>query len=123
MRRRRLVQERLLGDYNADGIVDAAVYSRPHIVDDETVSFVMAENRSYANVTGNPSALYLFHGKCDGPERYDGVRLTLEMLRISDKPVTMTALRRHHSSGDTTNRHLVYFKVVEVRPLVGDEFS
>jgi hypothetical protein len=42
------------------GIVNVAIYSRPHFMDEETIAFIMADKRTHHNLESNPHAAYLF---------------------------------------------------------------
>ena len=56
----------VLGTADAEGNVDMAVYSRPHVIDETTVAFIMRERLSYANLQSNPKAAYLFTERGQG---------------------------------------------------------
>lgn len=107
----------VLATSNTDGTVDAAVYAAPHVVDDTTIGFIMRPRRSLANIQKNPKAAYLFIEKTGG---YKGTRLYLEKCGQEDDPKKVNTLRRSHHGGDEDKAILVYFKITEVRPLVGD---
>ena len=71
----------VLATADSDGIVNVAVYARPHFLDGNdgnTPAFIMNERLSYANVQANPHAAYLFKEEGDG---YVGKRLTLTKIR------------------------------------------
>ena len=110
----------VLGTSDADGNVDLAVYGRPHVVDDETVAFIMADRMSHINVTANPHAAYLFVESGPG---YKGKRLYLVKTKEETDPERIEAMRRGsrkgHDYGDAL-KFLVHFRVEKVRPLVGD---
>ena len=61
-----------------DGKVDAAVYARPHVMDDGTLAFIMRDRLNHQNLQSNPFAAYLF--LADGPG-YKGKRLYLKKVR------------------------------------------
>ena len=42
------------------GIVNAAIYGRPHFMDGNTVAFIASDRLTHANLKKNPSAIYLF---------------------------------------------------------------
>lgn len=107
----------VLATSGAGGDVDAAIYATPHVMDETTVGFIMRPRRSLANVQENPKAAYLFIEKGPG---YKGVRLGLEKSGQEDDPQKVNLLRRSHHGGDEAQAVLVYFKVTETRPLVGD---
>ena len=57
----------VLSTADSDGQVDAAIYSRPHFMEDGTMAFVMRDRLSHHNLQSNPHATYLF--------KEEGVRL------------------------------------------------
>ena len=110
----------VLATADTEGHVDVALYARPHVVDDETVSFIMSERLSHANVTANPNAAYLFIESGPG---YKGTRLYLKKTKEETDPERIEALRRENRKGHDygeENRYLVTFKVEEARALTGD---
>jgi hypothetical protein len=105
----------------ADGVVDVAVYARPHVVDEETVAFIMADRLSHRNLQSNPHAAYLFR---EGATGYAGKRLHLTKLSEETDVTEIQALRRRKppiacEPGEGEVRYLVTFRVDRVRPLVG----
>ena len=109
----------VLGTANAQGNVDTALYGRPHFIDDDTVAFIMNDRLSYQNVQSNPNAAYMFIEQAEG---YAGKRLYLTKTKESDDPELIASLRRtEHGAKDTEpkTKHLVYFKITRIRPLVG----
>ncbi len=112
----------ILATANADGEVNAAIYSRPHFLDsadEDTLAFIMADRLSHANVQANPHAAYLFIE--DGPE-YSGKRLSLTRVREETDPERIQALRRRsrpEACEEGNPRFLVYFHVDGIRPLIG----
>ena len=111
----------VLATADAAGAVDVAVYARPHVLDEETVAFIMRDRLSHANVQSNPQAAYLFHEAGKG---YVGKRLYLTKTgEESDPERIAAATRRTSPSGctdDAETRFLVTFHIDRVRPLVGD---
>ena len=45
---------------DSKGKVGAAVYARPHFVNEKTVAFVMADRLMHKNLQSDPHASYLF---------------------------------------------------------------
>jgi hypothetical protein len=111
----------VLATSDADGTVDVAIYSRPHVNDDGTVMFIMADRLSHRNILSNPRAAFMFHEDGGG---YRGVRLYLEKTREEKNSPLIDRLRtkKHGKKDDDSpkDRFLVYFKVTRVRPLTGD---
>lgn len=110
----------VLATADTEGHVDVALYARPHVVDDETVAFIMAERLSHANVTANPNAAYLFVESGPG---YKGKRLYLKKTKEETDPERIEAMRRENRKGHDygeENKYLVTFKIEESRALTGD---
>ncbi|WP_022662650.1 pyridoxamine 5'-phosphate oxidase family protein [Paucidesulfovibrio longus] len=110
----------VLSTANKNGEVNAAIYSRPHVMDDGSLAIIMNNRLSHKNVTSNPKAHFLFIE--DGPG-YKGVRLLLTMLREEqDTELLYSLCRRCYpkelEQKDKT-RFLVFFRVDRQSPLVG----
>jgi hypothetical protein len=113
----------VLATASADGKVDLAVYARPHVLDEETVAFIMADRLSHANLQANPRAAYLFRENGEG---YEGKRLYLSKVSEETDPDKIESLRRRKAppaclADEGEPRFLVAFRIDKVRPLVGDE--
>ena len=44
----------ILSTADAHGVVNSAVYSRPHVMDEHTIAFIMANRLSHENLQSNP---------------------------------------------------------------------
>jgi len=111
----------VLATADADGRVDVALYARPHVIEDNTVAFIMRERLSHHNLRSNPQAAYLFIEKGPG---YKGKRIYLTMLREeTNTDLIKQLVRKEHGMDnpkDDANRYLVFFHVDKERPLIGD---
>jgi hypothetical protein len=110
----------ILGTADAEGNVDLAIYARPHVIDENEVAFIMADRLSHTNINRNPHAAYLFVEKGGA---YNGLRMYLTRTREETDAKAIDALRRKERKGadyGDAQKFLVYFKVEEVRRLVGD---
>jgi hypothetical protein len=112
----------ILATANADGVVDLAVYARPHVLDEETISFIMRDRLSHTNLQSNPHAAYLFHEAGGG---YKGKRLYLTKTGEETDPEKIAAVRRRQKPVGCTDEEgesqfLVTFHIDGTRPLVGD---
>lgn len=115
----------ILSTSDADGNIDSAIYARPHVVDENTVDFIMGDRRSHDNVTSNPHAAYLFveRNEGEGAGGYNGLRLYLTKTGEETDPKRIDAVRRRSRKGEDMagkKTFLVRFKVDEARRLVGD---
>ena len=114
----------VLATADADGRVDVALYARPHVIEDNTVAFIMRERLSHHNLRSNPQAAYLFIEKGPG---YKGKRIYLTMLREeTNTDLIKQLVRKEHGMDnpkDDANRYLVFFQIDKERPLIGDHHT
>jgi hypothetical protein len=108
----------VLATADAAGKVDAAVYARPHVMDEKTVVFIMAERLTHENLKSNPWAAYLFMEAGGG---WTGKRLYLKKLREEQNEELIQEICRKcdYPRSDAKNRFIVYFSVENVLPLIG----
>lgn len=110
----------ILATADAEGKVDAAIYSRPHILEDNTLAFIMRDRLTHHNIGTNPYATYLFIE--DGPH-YRGIRLFLKKVREDTDPDLIAQMTRKHLTADEDRakgpKFLVYFTLEKVLPLIG----
>jgi len=102
------------------GHVDVAVYARPHIVDQDTIAFIMPDRLTHHNLQSNIHAAYLFIEEGHG---YKGIRLFLSKVREEEDSELLHSIRRRkyatEPEGEETSRFLVFFKVNKILPLIG----
>lgn len=113
----------ILATSDSAGAVDAAVYAKPHFIDEENVAFIMADKLTHHNIQQNPRAAYLFK---ESGERYVGKRLYLTKTKEVKDPQVVGEMRRKKypevagKYGDE-NKFVVYFKIDKILPLIGDK--
>ena len=111
----------VLATADARGMVDLAIYSRPHVIDEENIAFIMLDRLSHVNLQSNPHAAFLF---MEAGEKYVGKRLFLTKTMEEDDQEVIEKFRRKKSyelpDDDKKKRFLVYFHVDKVLPLIGD---
>lgn len=108
----------ILSTADSDGKVDAAVYARPHFMEDGSLAWIMRDRLTHHNLLSNPHATFLF--KEEGPG-YNGKRLFMTKVREEQDTELLKSLKRRkskNSNGDA--RFLVFFKLDKELPLVGD---
>lgn len=105
---------------NNIGEVNSAIYAKPHVIDKNTVAFIMRNKRTRANLHENTKANYLFTEHEHG---FKGVRLNLTMIGEEQDREVIAALSRRASADEDANndRFLVSFSVNRVLTLVGDD--
>jgi hypothetical protein len=103
---------------DADAKVDAAIYARPHFMEDGTLAFIMRDRLTHHNLQSNRHATFLFIE--DGPG-YKGKRLFLTKLREEENSELLHSLRRKQYPDDKEEpKFLVFFELDKELPLVGD---
>jgi len=109
----------VLATADGGGNVDAALYARPHVVDEENIAFIMSDRLSHNNVSANPKCVYLFVEEGEG---YKGKRLYLTMTGEETDKEKIESLRRKKFDykDPSATKYLVSFHIDNVRPLVGD---
>jgi len=110
----------VLATADSDGKVDAAIYARPHIMEDGTIAFIMRDRLSHANLQSNPHAAFLFMEDRTG---YKGKRLFLIKIREEENTELIKELSRRSDNSDKgdleESKFLVYFKLEKELPLIG----
>jgi hypothetical protein len=107
----------ILSTADGNGRVDAAIYSRPHIMDDGTIALIMRDRLTHLNLQSNPQACYLFIEKGPG---YKGKRLFLTRVREEqDSGLLQSLQRRQYINEKDEAKFLVFFKIDKELPLVG----
>jgi hypothetical protein len=109
----------VLATADGEGKVDTAIYAKPHIMDDGTIAFIMADRLTHHNLQSNNHAAYLY--KEEGPG-YKGTRLFLTKVKEEKDSDLLYAIRsKRYPSGKEEGkpRFLVFFKVDRMLPLVG----
>lgn len=108
----------VLATSDADGKVDAAVYARPHFMEDGTIAMIMRDRLSHHNLETNPHAAYLFREEGGG---YKGKRLFLTKVREEKDSELLNSLRRRrYADKKMEGKFLVFFNIDRELPLIGD---
>ena len=103
---------------DGDGKVGAAVYARPHVMEDGTIAVIMRDRLIHHSLQTNPHAAYLFHENGPG---YKGKRLFLTKIREEkDTDLLKSLRRRQYPEKEEEAKFLVFFKVDQELPLIGN---
>lgn len=111
----------VLATADSSGKVDAALYARPHVLEDGTIAFIMADRLTHHNLQSNPQAAYLF---VEAQGAYQGKRLFLKKVSEEKNSERIKTLRRschcnEEKESDGKDRFLVIFKIERELPLIG----
>ncbi|MGB2955561.1 MAG: pyridoxamine 5'-phosphate oxidase family protein [Anaerolineales bacterium] len=100
-----------------EGKANAAVYSRPHFLEEGSLAFIMRDRLTHHNLKSNPHAAYLFVEEGQG---YKGKRLYLTKIKEEENSeLIQTLARRGYTNEKEGSRFLVYFQVDKELPLIG----
>jgi hypothetical protein len=107
----------VLATADSSGKVDAAVYSRPHFMEDGSIAFIMRDRLTHHNLQSNPHATFLFIENGPG---YNGKRLFLKKLREENNPDLINKIKRRKYTDDNEEpKFLVFFALEKELPLIG----
>jgi hypothetical protein len=107
----------VLATADNSGKVDAAIYSRPHFLEENQLAFIMRDRLTHHNLTTNPHATFLFIENGPG---YKGKRLFLKKVKEEENPELVGKIKRRRYTDDNQEpRFLVYFTLEKELPLIG----
>ena len=108
----------VLATADSDGKVDAAIYARPHFLEEAKLGFIMRDRLTHHNLTSNPHASFLFIENKPG---YKGKRLFLKKVKEEENPELVGKIkRRRYTDENLEPKFLVYFTLEKELPLIGD---
>lgn len=106
----------ILSTSDSAGKVDAAIYSRPHFMDDGSIALIMRDRLTHHNLQSNAHACFMFIEKGPG---YKGKRLFLTKTREEqDSELLQSLRRRQYIDGTDESKFLVFFRIDEELPLI-----
>lgn len=109
----------VLSTADAQGRVNAAIYSKPHIIGEDEIALLMAARLNHANLQENPYAVYLFLEDGSG---WKGKRIYLKKSREErNTELARSLIRNKHGHPEAVDVNLVYFQVEKILPLTGGE--
>ena len=110
----------VLATADAQGLVNQAVFARPHMMEDGTAAFIMPHRLTHKNLQENPQAAYLFREDSPG---WKGKRLYLTKVREEQDTELLYSLRRRSYPPEKEKqegpRFLLFFQVDKILPLIG----
>ncbi|PLX78444.1 MAG: pyridoxamine 5'-phosphate oxidase [Desulfuromonas sp.] len=112
----------VLSTADSEGRVDAAIYARPHVMEDGIIAMIMRDRLSHKNLQENPYAVFLFMEAAEG---YQGIRVFLKKIREDQNKELLDKLTRRSLSPEEDAskgpKFMVYFSVEKVLQLVGGQ--
>jgi len=110
----------VLATADSEGRTDAAIYSRPHIMDDGSLAFIMRERLSLNNLQSNRYATFLF---MEHEAHLKGIRLFMEKTGEDTNDELISRMTRRNLTPEEDKaagpKHIVYFSLGKILSLVG----
>ena len=110
----------VLATADKEGQVDAAIYSRPHIMADGSLAFIMRERLTHENLQSNPHATFLF---MERNGHLQGMRLFLKKTREDTDQELIAKMTRRSLSPEQDAaagpKYIVYFSLEKIINLIG----
>jgi hypothetical protein len=109
----------VLATSDDQGRVNMAIFSRPHVFEDQTIAFIMPQRLTHSNLQSSRHAAYLFMEDGQG---YKGKRLYLTKIKEEQDTELLRSLRRRifpPGQEKPGPRFLVFFQVDKILPLIG----
>jgi hypothetical protein len=110
----------VLATADNEGRTDAAIYSRPHIMDDGSLAFIMRERLSLNNLQSNPYATLLF---MEHDAHIKGMRLFMKKTGEDTNEELISRMTRRNLTPEEDKaagpKHIVYFNLEKILALVG----
>jgi hypothetical protein len=107
---------------SSDGNVDIAVYSRPHVLEDGTLAFIMRDRLTHAYLQDNDHATYAFLENNSG---YKGIRLFMKKTGEDTNEELIASMTRRHLSPEEDAakgpKFIVYFSIGKILTLIGGQ--
>ncbi len=110
----------IIATSDKNGVVNTAIYSRPHVESADDVAFIMRSHLTHKNLQENEHANYMFIEQGPG---YSGVRLFLTKVQESNDRELINSLTRRHMDDEDDRlkgeKFLVRFRIDKVLTLIG----
>ena len=110
----------VLATADIEGRTDAAIYSRPHIMEDGSLAFIMRERLSLNNLQSNPYATFLF---MEQAAHINGIRLFMKKTGEDTNEELISSMTRRNLTPEKDKaagpKHIIYFNLEKILSLVG----
>ena len=111
-----------LSTADKNGKVNSAYFGSPRMIDEKTIFMGLGNNRTFANLQGNPQAMFMVMEPAKTIADWKGVRIYVNMAECQTagkKLDDMRATIAQHG-GESASKMIhaaVTFEIIEVRPL------
>ena len=111
-----------LSTADKNGKVNSAYFGSPRMVDEKSIFMGLGNNRTFANLHENPSAIFMVMEPGESIMDWKGVRIYVKMTECQTAGEKLdnlkTTLAAKAGEGAAKMMHAaVTFKIVEIRPL------
>lgn len=111
-----------LSTADKDGKVNVAHFGTPQMIDEKTIVMGIGNNRTYANLKENPSAVFMIMEPGEAPPEWHGVRLYLTLKSCESSGALLEDIRSKvaQAAGDAAAKMMhaaIVFEISEIRPV------
>jgi hypothetical protein len=112
-----------LSTADKNGKVDSAYFGSPRMIDEKTIVMGTGNNRTYANLSENPNAVFLIMEPGKTVPEWKGVRVYVEMKQseTSGEKLDQIRVAIGEKIGAEAAKKMIYaaltFEVTDIRPL------
>ena len=111
-----------LSTANKAGKVNVAHFGSPRMIDEHTIVMAIGQNRTFANLQENPSAVFMIMEPGGAPAEWHGARIYLTMIACESSGETLEGMRSRiaQAAGEDAAKMMhaaVIFEVQEIRPV------
>ena len=111
-----------LSTADKDGKVNSAYFGSPRMVDEKTIFMDLGNNRTFANLQKNPSAVFMVMEPGETIMDWKGVRIYVKMTECLTSGAKLddfkAGIAKTAGEGAAKMMHaVVTFKIYEIRPL------
>lgn len=107
-----------------DGKVNSAYFGSPTMIDEKTIVMGLGKNRTFANLSENPNAVFMIMEPGESLPQWKGVRLYLRMMECATEGSKLEDMQAKigEKIGLETAKKMIHayvaFEVTEIRPIV-----
>ena len=111
-----------LSTADKSGKVNSAYFGSPRMVDEKTIFMGLGNNRTFANLQENPSAVFMVMEPAESIMDWKGVRIYVQMAdcQTSGEKLDNLKVSIAEKAGEAAAKMMhaaVTFEIVEIRPL------
>ncbi|MFZ3045850.1 MAG: pyridoxamine 5'-phosphate oxidase family protein [Desulfatirhabdiaceae bacterium] len=112
-----------LGTADKNGKVNVAYFGSPTMIDEKSIVMGLGKNRTFANLSENPNAVFMIMEPGESPVQWKGVRLYIRMTECETSGSKLIGIQEKIGAkvGIETAKRMIHayvaFEILEIRPI------